>query len=81
MCDVYGSAAFCIAATAAENSDTGLFVDRDLRFRTPVKVDINWGQVAATRGSVPSGSYALRTEWISTIFNIDDAVLNKRAWV
>jgi hypothetical protein len=81
MGEVYRNAAFCIAATAAKNCDFGLFVDRDLNHRSPVRVNIRWRQIAGSKHSVLDGDYALCTEWISATFNIDDAPLNQRAWV
>jgi hypothetical protein len=81
MGDVYRNAAFCIAATAARNCNYGLFVNRDLNHRPPVKVSTRWRHATGDKHSVLDGDYAVYTSWISTAFNIDDAPLNQRAWV
>jgi hypothetical protein len=81
MGKVYRYAAFCIAATAAENCNSGLFFDRDLKYRTPVKVSTRWTQVTWGKHKMLDDDYALCPEWISATFNIDEAPLNQRAWV
>jgi hypothetical protein len=81
MREVYKYAAFCIAATASKNCHSGLFVDRDLEDRTPVKVHFTGPRLAEGAFLVPDGDYALITDWISPAYNIDDAPLNRRAWV
>ncbi|KAF2659825.1 HET-domain-containing protein [Lophiostoma macrostomum CBS 122681] len=81
MRDVYGSAAFCIAATAAEDSSTGLFVDRDLTNRTPVKVRLTPETSRQPNHNMLGNDYSLGVDWVSSHQVIDGATLNQRAWV
>ncbi|KAH7093213.1 heterokaryon incompatibility protein-domain-containing protein [Paraphoma chrysanthemicola] len=78
MRDIYGSAACCIAATAAENSDIGLFLDRNTKSHEPISVEATWVQID---GSPPPGKYWCNFHWIIPYGAIDVAPLNRRAWV
>jgi hypothetical protein len=83
MKDIYRNAVFCIAATAAPNSNTGLFHDRDPRVVCPIRVELSLPFVRALSGSSPvlsCGLYSLQGQ--PTISHlVDDAPLNTRAWV
>jgi hypothetical protein len=81
MCEVYNNAEFCIAATAAENCDAGLFVDRDFTNRSPVKVQIAWGNTPMNQHLVPDGEYSLSMDRTSMFSSVENAKLNLRAWV
>jgi hypothetical protein len=83
MRDVYSNAAVCIAATAAEDGNTGLFFDRDMEVMTPVKVEFSRTIYAGHGTSLdhPCGSYMLQFERHYRSQVIDRAPLNDRAWV
>jgi hypothetical protein len=82
MRDVYQGAALNIAATAAEDSNVGLFFDRSAREIEPFKVDIVWSKLKST-SSVDTGSFRsfLCFTYRPTSSVIDSAPLNRRAWV
>lgn len=78
---VYSNATLCIAATAAQDCNSGLFVERDLSYRTHIKMRITWQTIRQDYMSMPDGDYCLSTGWVSSGHNIDSATLNHRAWV
>ncbi|KAF1844378.1 HET-domain-containing protein [Cucurbitaria berberidis CBS 394.84] len=85
MKDTYKRAAFCIAATAAENGNAGLFYERDLRALTPIKINFEPGLSSSYATTCGSRSPLAGPYWIgceqSTRVAIDSACLNRRAWV
>jgi hypothetical protein len=83
MRDVYSNAAFCIAATAAKDGNTGLFFDRDMGVMAPVKVELSKAIDARHVTSLDHlcGSYMLQFEKHDRSHMIDAAPLNDRAWV
>ncbi|KAH7083077.1 heterokaryon incompatibility protein-domain-containing protein [Paraphoma chrysanthemicola] len=78
MKDVYGNAACCIGATAAHDSDTGLFFDRSPRSHEPCIVEATWTE---NKELPPPGTYWCSFSCISSEEAIDAAPLNRRAWV
>jgi hypothetical protein len=82
MREVYSNAAFCIAATAAENGKTGLFFNRDVELVTPVKVELSRAMNSRNKAALNQlcGSYWLGFEEYSRGDSIDAAPLNQRAW-
>ena len=78
MRDVYSQAVCCIAATAAENGNVGLFIDRDSRFLVPIQIEVNW---TFHEWEVLSGIFWIGCHFIPTSSAIDAAPLNRRAWV
>jgi hypothetical protein len=81
MRDVYSNAAFCIAATAAQDGNIGLFVDRDSESLTPIKVQLKWHPSQPQPHPMRQGDYQLSCHWIIPEWAIDAAPLNQRAWV
>jgi hypothetical protein len=83
MRHVYSNAAFCIAATAARDGNTGLFFDRDLQIWAPVKVEITstYEPLTTRVPKLPSGTYWIRCQSTSDYLAVQSAPLNQRAWV
>lgn len=81
MRDVYSKAVCCVAATASNSGDTGLFYDRDPRGLTPIKVEATWSYKQKVPAFPPPGPYWCGTHYITTYSSVDDAPLNQRAWV
>ncbi|KAG9193796.1 hypothetical protein G6011_03831 [Alternaria panax] len=81
MQDVYSQAICCIAATAAKDSATGLFFDRDPHDLTPIRVETTRAMVAGQKTNQVSkaylGTFDVITDWVA----IKAAPLNQRAWV
>jgi hypothetical protein len=75
MRDVYRNAVFCIAATAAENGNDGLFYDRDVQLSTSVNIEI--------RDPFEPSPFPYQCSFGMTdpAVDIDQAPLNRRAWV
>lgn len=75
MWEVYAKAFCTLAATASESSHQGLFRDRE-----PSTVSDLLVQVPKDHGQVDGGSYCCfnHDEWLQSV---DEAPLNKRAWV
>jgi hypothetical protein len=85
MKDVYSQAACTIAATAAKDSYEGLFFERHLTSRRPLRVLITSDSDLATRdarlATFPSSGpywFDYHDEWKT---QVEEAPLNKRAWV
>jgi hypothetical protein len=85
MKDVYSQAACTIAATAAKDSYGGLFFERQLTSRRPLRILITSDSDPATRDAKlatfpASGPYwcDYNNEWKT---QVEEAPLNKRAWV
>ncbi|KAH7384576.1 heterokaryon incompatibility protein-domain-containing protein [Pyrenochaeta sp. MPI-SDFR-AT-0127] len=81
MHDIYSKAACCIAATAAEDSNTGLFFNRDPLSLTPIKVEATWAHTQSQPRFPPPGTYWCGCHWITATSAVDSAPLNQRAWV
>jgi hypothetical protein len=83
MREVYSNAAFCIAATAAENGKIGLFFNRDVEVMTGVRVELSRAMDVHNEADLNQlcGSYSLSFEKYSRIDSIETAPLNQRAWV
>jgi hypothetical protein len=83
MKDIYRSAAFCIAATAANDGNDGLFHERDPRGVHPVKIDMAWSIAPLSLWSesvAPMGPYWVGCHLFEERAAIHNAPLNKRAW-
>jgi hypothetical protein len=85
MGNIYHYGLLNIAATAAEDSEGGLFFDRNPQLVRPLQVTVTWPvyQPDATRnplGHVPAKVYNCIAQnfWLD---NVDGAILNTRAWV
>ncbi|KAH7068366.1 heterokaryon incompatibility protein-domain-containing protein [Paraphoma chrysanthemicola] len=90
MSDIYGRAACCIAATASTDSDSGLFryrtsypplVGCDSFPRPPFKISVERPKAPALEDMPPPGMYWCSIWWPDKYELIDDAPLNRRAWV
>lgn len=81
MRDVYSKADFCIAATAAESGDFGLFFDRDIQELTPVTVVATWSEIQDSSERPTPGPYLFGFHSIIPDGIIDKSTLNQRAWV
>jgi hypothetical protein len=79
MNDVYGNAAFSIAATAARDGNDGLFSYRDLELSAPIKVQVDIFHEPDS--DIPSGTYWVGLEGPRAHSIIDPAPLNQRTWV
>ncbi|KAJ4984167.1 heterokaryon incompatibility protein [Stagonosporopsis vannaccii] len=82
MWDVYGQAAFTIAATGAENSHVGLFFDRGRPRMPPVLAEINWPEPDDREANFtpPPGTYFIG-DFTGEYEDIQQSPLNVRAWV
>jgi hypothetical protein len=84
MSDTYSQAACTIAATAAEDSDGGLFVERTPTLLQPRRVDASWSQHPDSTHkefAYPlTGSYWCDIQELCNLA-IERAPLNLRAWV
>lgn len=82
MQDVYQFAALTIAATAAPNGSFGLFQHRDPELLAPFKVEVAWYQSSPTAsGEASTFRTYLCYRDVPTRHAIDEAPLNRRAWV
>ncbi|CAI9634103.1 unnamed protein product [Alternaria burnsii] len=81
MRNIYSKADFCIAATAAESGDVGLFFDRDSELLTPVMVEATWSSKGDLFDWPRPGSYLFGFHRVSARTEVDPAPLNQRAWV
>ena len=73
MKSVYKNAFLVIAATGAEDSNAGLYFDRNIHLLLPVSIDISWV-------GIPQGTYKVYDGYLWEE-NIVEAPLNQRAWV
>jgi hypothetical protein len=81
MRDVYSRAICCVAATAAKDSNAGLFFDRHPLALSSVTVETTTARICGRKTNESLVPYALRTDVISPGRAIGDAPLNQRAWV
>jgi hypothetical protein len=83
MREVYSNAAFCIAATAAENGKMGLFFNRDVEVMAPVRIELSRATDVHNEAALNQlcGSYWLSFEMHNRNDSIEAAALNQRAWV
>lgn len=72
MADVYSGSYCNIFAAHAQDGTAGCFASRDPEALRPVRIRVDWGDLAGAHYAVPE-KYWTRT--------IDDAPLNTRAWV
>jgi hypothetical protein len=84
MSDIYSRAICTIAATAAENSDGGLFFDRAPTLLRPRRIEASWpthpDMKAGDFAHPLTGSYWLDIQYLATS-SIERAPLSSRAWV
>jgi hypothetical protein len=82
MRDVYSNAAFCIAATIAQDGNDGLFTRRNFQSLTAIQVKLWWPEdVLSDLYLSQQDTYWLRCYRIIPWWAIDSAPLNQRAWV
>lgn len=81
MRDVFSKADFCIAATGAESGDVGLFFDRDFEQLTPVVVESTRSNRHDLFHWPTPGLNIFGFHDPSAYEAIDNAPLNRRAWV
>jgi len=81
MREVYSKAAFCIAATAAQSGDTGLFFDRDVQQLTPIKVEVTRSSLDESSGWPSPGTYLFGFHSLDLLSLVNSSPLNRRAWV
>ena len=81
MKDVYSQASCCIAATAAKDSNTGLFFDRDTIFLKPLRLETTKARMLWRRTNQTMNFYLGSIKLILIKEAIDTAPLNQRAWV
>jgi Heterokaryon incompatibility protein (HET) len=87
MDKIYEYGILNIAATAGEDSDGGLFFDRDPLLVQPLQESMPWpiyqsSETAQASGIEPSSGRLFY--WVSQTFwkkHVEDAILNTRAWV
>lgn len=87
MGNVYQNCFINIAATAAQNSDSGLFFDRRKRDAERLEVEIDW--LSEDVPTSPSNNDASRPKYVSCYcwdpdlwsFEVELAVVNTRGWV
>jgi hypothetical protein len=81
MRDVYSKADLCIAATGAQSGDIGLFFGRDIELLTPVRIEATWLKNHDLLHWPSLGSYLFGFHNVRVWKAIDNAPLNRRAWV
>ncbi|KAF2821373.1 HET-domain-containing protein [Ophiobolus disseminans] len=84
MSDIYRGAACTIAATAAENSDGGLFFERDPTPLRPLRVETTWApnpDVSNGEFTYPQAGEYMCDALEAWTYSVEEAPLNKRAWV